>query len=118
MASELEDRRDYLFLVVDTLLAAHEDWASDNTITGVPEDGPFWEAAFNAVEAFSDGAIPGDCRKLARVVEEFSTEWVDFANRAQVNSEGYVEPSLAMWKSIEEMAGARQRSKPKPPMAP
>ena len=104
----MDERRNYLLAVVDNLLTEHEAW-SDDDAPGLSAD---LEARITETcDQFADGDIPGDCRKLDRLVDKLREQWMAFdSRRGLVRETTDLIPDGAFWSVLEEIRKARAKA--------
>ncbi|HWA99417.1 MAG TPA: hypothetical protein VG713_13035 [Pirellulales bacterium] len=116
----IEGRGQYLLAVVDNLLKVRNEWIEGEGAR-LDENEPLWQAIEETIEAFGEGAVPANCRKIESiVVRELKPAWSDWKNHRFGRSRNPVHelPGNGVWKTIEAIEDGRQEAKarkfPKP----
>lgn len=109
---DASDRRRHLFLVVDNLLEKQAEWI-ESPGTVLEEASEFWLAIDDAVEVFSQGDIPADCRLLDRAMTALAPVWNEFAAGRAANPSMFRVPSERLWRLLKEIEKCREAATPK-----
>jgi len=92
-------RREVLTGLISIAIAEHDQWAADPDhvyITARVD-----EAMSELIGVFEEGSIPGDCRELAKTVEAFGSEWVDWQAEVDRRGSAVIPPPESTWKAWE-----------------
>lgn len=104
------ERREHLFLVVDSMVEIHSKWAESDT----PHITETFETAIDELlEVFELGSIPGDCRELTHRVSTMGEHW--YAWKAKVELAGAINPMPGdgFWDALESVEDGRRAAEPK-----
>ena len=107
-------RRDEILTAVDALVAAHDEWAEDDSAPDVPTR-EFEVLIDDVVDVCKTGSVPGDCRELVEAVDKLGTEWQAYSEGAWDNKG---QPMPQFWRSFRGVLAARAGAyipKPVPP---
>ena len=105
-----ETRLKYLFFLADTMTEQREAWADNENQPGVPIEGVFWQSVEDMLAGFAVGDIPGDCRELAKAVDDLDPLWRNFTEAASRQGDDSVAPTNRVWRAMDEVARRRKKA--------
>lgn len=110
----MEERREYLLLVVDRLLETHKQWVASDTPYMTEE---FEKAVEEAIEVFDSGSVPANCRDLTARVESLAEHWHAYRSQALLSRDSHLLPGNGFWKALEQTREAREGARPQADVA-
>lgn len=111
----MDPRQQFLADLLTQFFAVRQAWVESDAkfITEALE-----QAADELVAGFSDGAIPGDFRKLERVISlEFEPAWQRFKDDAASTGDPHLLPGDAFWLAVAHVEKAREEAEPRQPQS-